>query len=379
MIDKYHITELELRHSRTHSNHSVEGQSDTPSPDVLLTYVSRFQNSHRDYQPMDVDSIKWLTESLSSSQLLSLGPDSCPSAMSFSNTVLRYLQPLGNIIKFGKRKYGNNQLNETLLFTKMKWIEQFNYPRDARHAWFDVSFILHDAQSEIPNDDYLKHSERYDEWFNVVHCSWQYLFKEVRNHLFFRKFRKNEDIPRFQHSVHWTIFFYRFQTDKDSESPHVVELKNKILFDSKFRNAIRAFIDAVETALDTVKPVKFSNITVSAHGIALDRDLNREIDEILHSIKVSNKYERWLTTIFLRSTDLWTITLIAAADGAHVPFPKEIVAAKMLWGVEAIVAYIEPIVFRRRGDVHLSLLSFRNRMRFFIHRLILKDSWISYV
>ena len=104
---------------------------------------------------------------------------------------------------------------------------------------------------------------------------------------------------------------------------------------------------------------------------------NREMMEILRSLSLRKRYERWLTNMFLRSTDLWSSTLTAAVNGVPVPFPKEVVAAKMLWGVEAVVAYIEPIVFGRAGDDHRILLSFRERMRLYIHQFILGESWIS--
>ena len=374
MIDKYHVTELELRHFDTFSNHSTEGN--TPSPDLLVKYVSRFQESHSNYHSIDVDSIKWLIGGLSSSHLLSLGNDSCPSAMSFSNIILRYLRTLGNFIKIGKTKYANNELKGTLLFTKMEWMQQFKYPTDIIYFWFEISSILREAQSSIPMEEYSKHSKWYDEWFKVVHSSWQFMFDEVQNHLFFRKFWKTEHIPKFQHSVHWTIFFYRFQTDKDFKFPHILKLKNKILFDNKFRNGIRAFIDAVETALDEVNLVTFSPTIIPKNGIILDPDLNTQMNTILRSISASNKYEQWVTAMFVQCANFWISALEAVADGSSEPFPKEIVAAKMLWGVEAIVAYIEPIVFRRNGEDHPTLLSFRNRIRMYIHQLILKEEWI---
>ena len=66
-----------------------------------------------------------------------------------------------------------------------------------------------------------------------------------------------------------------------------------------------------------------------------------------------------------------------AADGNPVPYPKEITAALMLWDVEAIVAYIEPILFGI-ADAHRSLLSLRARIRWYIHHLILDDAWFEF-
>ena len=379
MADKYQITDLELKHSRSLSNHSyhtTEGQSVSPPTELLLKHVSRFQESHTDYHSIDVNYIKWLTDSLSTEQLLSLGSDACPAAISFSCTILRYLRTLGKILKFGKAKYANNELKGISLFTKMEWMEQFKYPHGVSHFWFQISGMLFDAQSSIATEEYSKHKQWYDEWFTLVHSSWQYILKEVRNHLFFRQFRSIEDIPRFQHSVHWTIFFYRFQTEGYSGSRHVVELKQNILMNHQFRNGIRSFINEVETALNEVKPIRFASMKIPEGGILYDDVFYREIDGILQHLRPTNNYERWVINILLRSLDVWTPTLGAIANGAPVQSPKELVAAKMLWGVEAVMSYIEPIVFGVRKN-HQILLSFRQRMRFYIHQLILGEAWIS--
>ena len=371
MRSKHHTTKVEL----SQSNHSAEDSGCIPSADLLLKYVSRFQESHGDYQPIDVDSIKWLTGSLSSARLLSLGPGTSLTALTLSRGNIRYLRTLRNRIKIGKQKYANNQLERIPLITKMEWMEQFKYPKAIFHLWFDINSIIHDAQSDIPTNEYLKHSECYQRWFNLVHVSWQQILKEVRNHLFFRQFRRIEDIPRFQHSVYWTIFFYRFETDKDSGSPHIIALKDQIWFNYRLRNGIKAFIDAVETELNEVKYIEFPRMNITEDGLLRNEELNEEINEILRSMSFSNGYECWLINMFIQANDLWRITLIDSIAGELVPFPREIFAAKMLWDVEAIVAYIEPIVFKRH--VHHLLLSFRRRLRSYIYQIILNESWIS--
>ena len=375
MVIKYHITKLELVHCLSNSNDSTHSQNGKPSQELLLKFVSRFQESHSDYQPIDVESIKWLTGSLSTERMLSLGPCSCLAAVSFSTKNLRNLRTLRNRIKFRSTRYAINQEEKPSLLTRIEWMERFKYPKEITYFWFDINGILHDAQSSIPKEEYSKNSEWYDQWFRMVHGSWQQILGEVRNHLFFRQFRRIEDIPRFQHSVCWTIFFYRFETERDSGSPHVVELKTHILLDHHFRKGIKKFIDEVDSVLNEVKRVNFSRININADGPIFDAELNRETNEILQSLNPNLDYDNWLIDMFVRANDLWRLTLKNVVDGDPIPFPREIFAAKMLWDVEAIVAYIEPIVFRM-GHIHQALLSYRSRIRAYIYQLVLKESWI---
>ena len=376
IVSKFHITTLEMTHYRTHSNRSTKESKTTPSSNLLSKYISRFRNSHPDYKPMDVDSIKWLTDRLSFARFLSLSPDACPAAMSFLNSNLPYLRTLRNIIKFGKTKYGDDQLEGTTLFAKMKWMEEFKFPELITDLWFRVNGILHNVQSSIPMEQYLKHNEWYDQWFSMLHNSWQHILTEVRIHLFFRQFRCTKHIPRFQHSVQWTIFFDLFQTNEDSEFLDILELKDRLLFSTQFREGIRDFIDAVETVLDEVKYVERTPMNISGENLIYNDQLNAEAQGILQSLSPSNSYERWISDLFGRSTDVWIITLADAADGDPVPFPKEIVAARMLVDLEEVVAYIEPIVFGIR-KIHRMLWSFRKKMRLYIHQLILEEAWIS--
>ena len=188
--------------------------------------------------------------------------------------------------------------------------------------------------------------------------------------MFFRQFRSIEDIPRFQHSVRWAMFFYMFQTTEDPLE--VVALKELIITNAVFQKGIRDFIETVEIALDQIKPMVFSALDVSCED---DVQIDVEMTLILDAMNIEDDYQRWWMTLLIDSCDHWRSTLLDALAGDLIDDPmKEVLAAEILWDLEALVAYIEPVLFRKKR-LHRVLMSLRNRIRRHIFQIILKESW----
>ena len=378
---KYVVTKIDIAHfvAELNGNNSsviYNDARDGPPHQLLHQYITRYQLTQQDYYPIDVESIRWLTEQSSTLQFLSLdhcekGPLS-PSSVFFNDT-LHLLETLKHAIRYGYRTFGDRELKDVPMFIQMKWVLNFQTPSEIMHYWLMINRFLHDIQSIVPEEDYQANREWLDNWFDVVHSFWGNLLKEVNKHLFFRTFRRIEDIPRFQHSVRWTLFFYMFQSDGD---PHeIVALKEIIISNSVFKNGIRDFITAVEIKLDDVKPVAFTPMNVTTDDVLNDAEMIDNMNMILDVMNRDDMFQRWWSELLVDSCDRWRGTLLDVMDGDLDAYPrKEILASTMLWDVETIVAYIEPILFGKR-ELHRVLLSLRERVRRHIFQLILKESW----
>ena len=208
------------------------------------------------------------------------------------------------------------------------------------------------------------------QWLSEVRLHWNLLLTEVRNHFFFRLFRRIEDSPRFQHSVRWTIFFYMFQTNLNSQE--MVALKEMIISTAVFRKGIRDFIATVEMALDTVKRIEFSPMNLSIVGAQMDVEMNLVLD----ALDNDDWYQRWWAGLLIDSYDRRRSTMLETleSDPEGCSRGKLVVEATMSWEVETIVAFIEPKLFERKHP-HRVLLSLQNRIRslifhFFLQRIL---------
>ena len=338
-------------------------------------YSTRFELSHQDYYPVDVESIRWLTRQSSTLQFLSLDQTKentlSPSIVFFNDTI-KLLEALRCAIHDGQRTFGDRDLKEVPMFVQMKWMQNFETPPEIVHQWLAINRFLDDIHGIIPEDDYQANKEWIDKWFDVIHSFWGNLLKEVNKYIFFRKFRSIEQIPRFQHSVRWMMFFYMFRTTGDPQE--VVTLKEIIISNSVFTNGIRAFIEAVEMVLDDIKPVVFPSVNLSNSDILNDEEMVRGISLILNVMNRDDPFQLRWSESFIDSCDHWRGVLLDLQD-ADIRSPgKEILTASILWDLEALIAYIEPILFDKQ-HLHHVLLSLRNRMRRHIVHFILKESW----
>ena len=334
-----------------------------PSQQRLHHYVAWYQQSAQDYFPIDVESIRWLIGQSSTIQFLSLDDTG-----SFNGTI-QLLEALRHSINSGQRAFGDGELKNIPLFAKMEWMRNFETPPPIMHCWSVIDRFLHDIQSTVPKTNPVF----IDKWFSVVHSFWALLLRQATNHLFFRRFRRSEDIPRFQHSVRWTMFFYMFQTTEDT--PEMVTIKEMIISDASFRKGIRDFIETVEMALNEIKPLEFSRMNVSSIEVLNDAALHAEISLILAAMNLDEWYQRWWSELFIDSCDRWIRILLDAFDGnLDVNVRKEILASSMLWDLETLVAYIEPTFFER-VHLHQVLLTMRSKMRRNVFGLILSESW----
>ena len=377
---KYFVTRMEIasmvfnRENDKHNDSSLD--QDSPPHELLHHYITRYELTHQDYYPLDVERIRWLTEQTSTIQFLSLehtGNDSLSPSLAIFNDTIHLLKTLKHAIRYGYRTFGDRELKSVSLLIQMKWMDNFRTPLEIMHHCFVISEFLHDIQRIIPQEDYRANREWLDKWFEVVHSFWENLLKEVNKHLFFRTFRRTEDIPRFQHSVRWTMFFYLFQSDGDSRE--IAALKGIILNNSVFRNGIRDFIITVETALDDIKPVPFSAMNLTDSDLLNDAQTVVGMTLVFDAMDRDDSYQKWWSELFIDSCDHWRGTLLDIRDGNLEGYPrKEILAASILWDIEAMVAYIEPILFAKR-HLHEMLLSLRKRIRRHTFQLILKESW----
>ena len=348
---------------------------DGPPMVLLFQYMARYQLTHPDHCPVDVDSILWLTGQSSTLEYLSLTqklqPDPSERTQSnptdsYLNATVPLLDALRQSIRNGQRTFGDFQ--EIPLFIQMEWMQNYETPPEIMHCWSVISRFLYIIQGVVPEEDYQANQQWMDQWFNAVHSFWGSLLKEVRNHLFFRKFRRIEDIPRFQHSIRWSMFFYMFQTDGDP--PEAVALKEKFICNPVFKKGIRDFIETVEMALDTINPISFSSLNVSYED---DLEMDVEVTVVLDALKRDDWYQLWWSELFVDSLNRWRSILLDALVGDITGNPKkEVLAASLLWDVEALVAYIEPIFFKNQR-VHRVLLSLRKRIRSHILRVVLKE------
>lgn len=380
---RYDVTNIEIAHlsgnreddSHNDSNLNLDDLRDGPPIELLHQYIMRYELTHQDYCPIDVESIRWLIGQSSTLQFLSLERAEegtlSPSSVDFNDTIT-LLETMRSAIRYGFRTFGDRELKDVPLFIQMKWMQNFQTPPEIMHHWFVVNRFLQNIQSLIPEHNYQANREKMDNWVDVLFSFWRYLLKEVNKHLFFRQFRSTQDIPRFQHSVRWTMFFFMFQTAGDPQE--IVTLKQMIISNSLFKKGIRDFIKAVETALDDIKPVVFAPLNVSSDDVLNDEETVREITLILNEMDRDDSFQLWWSQLFINSRDYWRGALLDAQDG-DVEYPrKDMLAASMLWDIEALVAYIQPTMFGKH-HLHRVLLSLRNRIRRHIFRFILKESW----
>lgn len=375
-VTKMEVAQLDAKLKRNGSGLPHTDTRDEPPHQLLHLYVARYQLTRQDYYPIDVESVRWLNGQSSTLQFLSLeqvdeGPFRRvrrPSIVPFNETI-PLLGALRQSILHGRSVFGDRELKEVPLFIQMEWMRNFKTPPEIMHQWLRITQFLHDIQSIIPDANEAD-PEWIDQWFSVVQAFWKTLLKEVRNHMFFRKFRSIDDIPRFQHSVRWAMFFYMFQTTEDPRE--VVALKELIITNAVFQKGIRDFIETVEIALDQIKPIVLSALDVSCED---DVQIDVEMTLILDVMNIDNDYQRWWMTLLIDSCDHWRSTLLDALAGDLIDNPmKEVLAAEILWDLEALVAYIEPVLFRKKR-LYRVLMSLRNRIRRHIFQIILKESW----
>ena len=374
---KHYGTKIEIADYLAHrenDNSSVHDElRDGPSRQLLHRYITRYQVTHQDYYPIDVGSIRWLIGQSTTSQFLSLEQmepnTSRPSFLFFKNTI-KSLETLRLSIYYGQSQFGDRELQEVPLFIQMEWMRNFKTPPQIMHCWTMISRFLQTIQDIVPQAN----PEWMEQWFSVVHSFWDFVLMDVRNHLFFRTFRSIDEIPRFQHSVRWTMFFFMFQTAEDT--PEMVRLKEIILSNAVFRKGIRDFIETVEVALDEIKPVQFSRVNMSDDDTLTGTQMDAEVTLIFEALNRNEWYQRWLAELLIDSCDRWRSAMVDALERGLDDCPrKEVLAASMLWDVETIIAYIEPTVFEKE-HVHQVLLALRNKVRRHVFALILNESWI---
>ena len=378
---KYFVTKLEsariiMEWNYNTSNLFYDEIRNGPPRELLHHYVARYQATHQDHCPVDVSSIRWLTRRESTLQFLSLernedGPfrRAMDQTIVYLNDTIELLDALGCSIRYGQRMFNAQEIEEVPLFIQMEWMQNYKTPPQIMHHWMVLNRFLHDIQSIVPRKDYEANKEWIDNWFSAVHAFWGLLLKDVRNHLFFRKFRRIEDIPRFQHSVRWTMFFFKFVTTGDP--PAIVALKEIIISNSVFKNGIRDFIAVVEKALYDVKPIVFHrNLTCNDY-----EQMNVEKAMIMDALNPDDWYQQWWAELLKDSFNQCRSILADAISGdlsGHPP--KEVLAASLLWDMERLVAYIEPILFDKQ-HLHRMLLSLRHGVRCHIFHFILTESW----
>ena len=369
---KHYVTKLEIAQRKCNDSNLIHDElRDGPSRQLLQHHISRYQLTHQDYSPVDVESIRWLIGQLSTLQFLSLEQrDSNPSRLSIVlfNDTIKSLETFRDAIVYGERTFGHRELKEIPMFIQMEWIRNSETPPGIMHYWLMVNRFLHDIHSIVPKAQ----SVALDQWLKVIRSFWHFLLDDVENHFFFRTFRRIQDIPRFQHSVRWTMFFYMFQTSEDPLE--MVALKEMILSNDVFRNGIRGFIKTVEMALDDVKEVNFSTMNLSNDEALNDVRMDAEICLILDALNPEDWYQRWWTELFIDSYDRWRTTMVESLERDPEGYPKDdVLVATMLWDVETLVAFIEPKLYEREHP-HRVLLSLRNRIRSYIFQLMLKES-----
>lgn len=143
-----------------------------------------------------------------------------------------------------------------------------------------------------------------------------------------------------------------------------------------FRKGIRDFIDALEMALEDIKLMVFTPLNVTFED---DVQTDVAIDLIMNAMNLQDRYQRWRSELLLDSCDQCGSTLLDALAGDLEGYPmKEILAASLLWDLEALISYIEPVLIGIE-HIHRMLLSLRNRIRDNTLQLILKESWCSSV
>ena len=366
---KYSVTKIEIANRKCNDSNLIHNEPpDGPPRQLLQFHITRYQLTHQDYCPIDVGSIRWLIGQSSTLQFLSLeqGEAILSRPSLFPNDTVTLLERLRNAIRYGYRTFGDRQLRETPLFIQMEWMHNFQTPTEIMHRWMVIDRFLHDIQNSVSEGS----SDAMNQWLTVLRSHWDFLLKEVRSHFFFRHFRRIEDIPRFQHSVRWTIFFYMFQTNLDSQE--MIALKEMIISTAVFRKGIHDFIETVEMSLDTVKPIEFSPMNMSSNGAQMDVEMNLVLD----SLNNDDWYQRWWAGLLIDSYDRWRSTMVATLESDPMDYPrKQVLAATMLWEVETIVAFIEPKLFERRHP-HRVLLSLRNRIRSYVFHFFFKESCV---
>ena len=98
--------------------------------------------------------------------------------------------------------------------------------------------------------------------------------------------------------------------------------------------------------------------------------------EILESIDEDNWYQNWWYGLFVDAYSEWESALRDTQfSGYEAAFPlKATNAARLLWGIEGLVACFEP---EPRNDTQskYDLLAFRYKLRAYIFQFVLKESW----
>lgn len=375
---KHRVTKIEIAHyianqSGNESTLIPNDLQDGPPQKLLQQYVAWYQQSAQDYHPIDVESVRWLIGQSSTLRFLSLEDlDPLRPSILFFNDTINWLEALRQSICSGKRTFGDHELKDIPLFIQMEWMQNFKVPTEIMHCWSVVDHFLHVIQTVVPDAN----PKWMDRWFSGLRSFWTYLLKEAINHLFSLNFRSIEQIPKFQHSVYWTMFFYMFQSTDDSQE--MISFKEMIIKNPVFRKGIRNFIDAVEMALHDIKPVVFSPMNVSSEDVlnGTQMDVDKEINKILDEMDKEEWYQLWWSKLFINSCDSWGGVLVDALDNNLEGYSsKEVMAASLLWDLETVVAYIEPILFQRK-HLHNALLALRNTVRRYVFELILRGSWL---
>lgn len=383
MTMRKHITLSEIEHAWIEHNRS--GNVPVVTADILDLHTTRFQQTHEDYHPVDLECIQWITDQISSLQLLSLHSVLNDESFNLYDEIIEDLRTMRNFFKFGKSLCSktpvtdhltihprNLQTTQILLFQQMDWISQYSTPEAPREQWFRVHCLLDDIQAAIPLEMYKVSNQALDEWFESIHRCWDNLLREVRDQLFSRTFNTEKDPLPFQQSIHWAGFFHMFVADYANEDPLLITVKHLTMAHQEVRLFLKAFIDDVEDIL----PSKNDSLGKQSFSVeeAL-KDLALDMVVIQASLDMSHWFEEWCADRLRQAWHFWIDILRASEGGELINCPKAITAAKVIWNMEALVAALEPTLYVDK-DACRALMQLRRNLHHHVFRIVLNGSWI---